>query len=80
MDNRRYPPSSSGKFIVLSEEARPAPFHFHVNNGLIAQLLSIRDNDPQWRILHREEIVIAANAYTAQMKELSAPRLELVKL
>ena len=69
----------SCELIVLHKKENEA-LSFHIRNGLIVQLLSIRDHHPQWRTLRREEAAIASHAYTAQMKNFSAPRLELVKL
>ncbi len=72
--------ATRGKLVVLYRDyprARPAP---PVHAGLVAQLLSIRDNHPQWRRLRREDGVIAAHAYAVQLKDFTAPNTDLIKL
>jgi len=44
----------------------------HADAGVIVQLLSIRDQHPQWCDFRREHGVIAAHKYAAQLK-FSAP-------
>lgn len=60
---------SLGELIVLPPRKPAALRTRHADAGLIVQLLSIRDNHPQWRKLKREDGVIAAHKYAAQLKD-----------
>lgn len=64
---------SLGALIPLSPYERAPRFSWPVDAGLIVQLLSIRDQHPQWRNFRREDGVIAAHKYAAHPRSLSAP-------
>jgi hypothetical protein len=72
MENDETRPSL-GQLIVLPPRQKLKTRAHPAHSGVIVQLLSIRDDHPQWREIRREDGVIAAHKYAAQLKDFSAP-------
>ena len=70
---------SCGELIVLQPRKFARRVTQPVKAGIIVQLLSIHDNHPQWRRLNREDGIIAAHKYAAQLKDFSTQH-EITKL
>lgn len=67
------------ELIALERQSRSTRLSAFADAAIVAQLLAIRDNHPQWRNRCRENGVIAAHAYAAQLKNFSTPH-EIIEL